>query len=183
MSLQVKRLKAFTLLEVIVAMAMFAMIAAPTLSLMSLAARKTGNQIGAANASELKRKIESAVANSVTISSLQNAFSWDLAGNPVALYASRDLVTIEYSGNTTSSNDKYYRIDILDPSGYIYDNSVSSEDAYRVFVFKVVWPAYIETAPGTYVDNLTISDGDSNTVDPVNSSGLEEMILTSVVSK
>lgn len=158
------RNRGFSLIEVIVAISMFAIIAVPALSLMTLSARKANNRIGLSNATELKRKVEGSIAES------GSAFSWDLATSPQVLYANENLSEIDYAGSGIADSNKFYRIDILDPIDYdsVYDEST---DPYRIFVFKVRWPAYIETAPGTYVDNQA------------NDSNLEETVMTSAISK
>jgi len=154
--------KGFTIIEVIVAVALFAIIAVPTVGLMTMAARKTNQRIGFADAYELKRRI----VNEIKLSG--SAFDWNLQTQPIALYASRDLETVGFSDDGTLGDaDKYYRIDVLDPVDYVHQAS----EPYRPFVLSIIWPAFVEATPGNFVNN------------EANDSNLEKIVLTSVLRK
>ena len=152
----------FTMIEVVVSIAIFAIIAVPTVGLMTMAARKTNNRVGYANAAELKVRIENELRGSASL------FQESFLSSEVVLYASRDLKVTGFAGEAGLLNsDKYYRIELNEPVGYDFDVA----DAYRSFLLLVTWPAYIETSPGTYTSN----EG--------NPSNLEQMVMTSVILK
>ena len=155
-----KHRKGFTLIEVVVSIAIFAIIAVPTVGLMTMAARKSNNRVGYANAAELKVRVENEIRAS------DSAFDWNLDTTPIVLYGSRDLSETGFSDDEDlADSDKYYRVEVREPYGYDY----ATGDAYRSLIFLVTWPAYVETSPGTFVSN------------EANEANLEQMVMTSVI--
>ena len=127
---------AFTLLEVVIAMGMLAMIAVPAVGLATMAAKKTRANLTAGTASELKNRVEAAIRS-------EEPFSDGLVG--ATFYASSDLRYIERSeeiGSLRDGNDGYFKLSLSEPVDYDYDPN----DSYRLYVCRMVWPS--TPAPG-----------------------------------
>jgi len=170
--------RGFTLLEVVVALAMFAIIAAPTLGIITLAARKAHDRMGMVEADELKRRVAGELERMGAEEDdvLPTIFEWDFAeageggDGPLAFYASGDLKTVKHAGDETLlDSEKRFRIRVLEPDNYDYAPSAG----YRLLLFEVVWPAWIETSGGNYVSN----EG------PEAKANREQMILSHLVRK
>ncbi|MCH6255285.1 prepilin-type N-terminal cleavage/methylation domain-containing protein [Puniceicoccaceae bacterium K14] len=157
------RVSGFTLLEVVVAMALFALISIPTIALMTMTARKSDARLGVGKASELIALIDAEVTASFRSGGINNG--QDLETTPLTLYASEFLDKFAFNGVGFQNSEKYYRIKVTEPTGYSY----SQGDAYRIFVYKVIWPAFVESGGGNYASNEST---------PAN---LEELVSPSVV--
>lgn len=126
---------AFSLLEVVVALAMLALIAIPAVGLATMAVNRSREQMTVGNASELKSRIDTALRAYNTGA----VFSSDFVPNDsdLSFLASEDLQYIELeSGTLDTENDQYYRVLVKEPEGYVYNDN----DAYRVVLYEVVWP-------------------------------------------
>lgn len=129
-----KRRRAFSLLEVVVALAMLALIAIPAVGLATMAVSGSKDQMTAGQASELKGRIDTALRAHASIDVM--ADTYDVSGAGQVFWGSRDLMYIEAQDSETEANDKYYKVVLREPGGYSY----SDGDACRVFVYEVTWP-------------------------------------------
>ncbi|MDQ8204569.1 type II secretion system protein [Pelagicoccus sp. SDUM812003] len=125
---------AFTLLEVVVTLAMLAVIAIPALGLATMAISRNKDQMTIGNATELKNRIDLALKadRDLTSGVFEESF---LQSGPFVIFASEDLEYIEH-GTLSEENDQFYRISVSEPAGYRY----ADEDAYRVMTYEFVWP-------------------------------------------
>ena len=120
---------AFTLLEIVIALAMLALIAIPAIGLATMAIKQSSQSLVEVNSTELKRRIDAAVKAD------NQVFTWSL---PIVMIASSDLQYIEHQASVTvGSNDAFFRIEIDEPAGYNFNNLT---DAYRVFTYNITWP-------------------------------------------
>lgn len=149
----------FTLLEVIIAMTLFALVSIPTIALMTMTARKSDNRLGQANASELMSRIDSEVEQALKVDPPVN---FDSVGY---LYASEDLSLIGFEPEIPVGVGRFYRIDLQKPAGYTFN----AGDSYRVFIYDVIWPAYIDGGTNGFVDNSA------------NTANLERMTVSSAI--
>lgn len=125
----------FSLLEVVVALAMLALIAIPAVGLATMAVSESKDQMTAGQASELKGRIDTALRPDSSIDVM--AESYDVSGAGKVFWGSQDLLYIEAAGSLTADkNDQYYKVVLRQPEGYSY----SDENAFRVFVYEVTWP-------------------------------------------
>jgi len=161
--------KAFSLLEVVLSMAVFAIIVVPAIGLVALSYRNAETDLQAPNAVEIKSLLELELRGAVTVDGgdTYDVFHESFLSGDVEFYASQDLQTIEQDGAAMSDDEKYYRIVVANPSNYIYDDG----DAYRVFLFNIVWPAFVPDSGGGYVSN------------EANIESLQQLILPTVLSK
>nr|WP_221774609.1 prepilin-type N-terminal cleavage/methylation domain-containing protein [Pelagicoccus albus] len=130
--------EAFSLIEVIVALAMLALIAIPAVGLATMAVGQSKAQLTVGKASALKTKIDVALRALDTIGSFDilTAES-NLTGVLLEMMASEDLRYIESSGGGyDAENDQYYRILVKEPENYDYDSTLP----YRLVVYEVSWP-------------------------------------------
>ncbi len=131
--------RAFTLLEVVVALAMLALIAVPAVGLATMAVRSSKEQLATGAASELKNRVDTALR----ALSGEGVFAKGLipTDGDLTFVASQDLrfIEMETSGIDTE-NDQYYRVFVREPKGYSYSPDDSSDDSYRVIVYEVIWP-------------------------------------------
>lgn len=132
----------FTLLEVIVAMAMLALIAVPAIGLATMAVSRSKEQLIAGDASDLKTKIDMAL-RAYERSSGNSVFSSGFvpAGSALTFFASQDLQYIEFENGSVDqvfadNNDEYYKVLVKEPEGYSY----TSTDGYRIVLYEVTWP-------------------------------------------
>lgn len=126
----------FSLIEVIVALAMLALIAVPAVGLATMAVSRSKEQLSTSFASELKTRLDNALRASSQVDVFDESY---IGGDSSSIFwASRDLAYIESDGNTTAiSNDKYYKVVLRKPKkDYQYDN----EQNYRIIVYEVTWP-------------------------------------------
>ncbi len=125
----------FSLLEVVVALAMLALIAIPAVGLATMAVSGSKDQMTAGKASELKGRIDTALRPDSSIDVM--ADSYDVSGTGQVFWGSRDLMYIEADGSETKNkNDRYYKVVLREPNGYSY----SDGNAFRLFVYEVTWP-------------------------------------------
>lgn len=126
----------FSLIEVIVALAMLALIAVPAVGLATMAVSRSKEQLSASFASELKTRLDNALRASGDVDVFDPDYISD-SSNPV-FWASRDLEFIEPDGYTTvAGNDQYYKMVLKKPKDdYLYD----ANQSYRIIVYEVTWP-------------------------------------------
>lgn len=126
--------RAFSLIEVVVALAMLALIAVPAIGLATMAARRNQEIMTTGDASELKGRIDAAI-RAAGSDVVLGAFSSTV--NKIIFLASKDLNYIEILGGTISKqNDKYYVVNVRQPVGYSY---ASKTDSYRIVMYEVLW--------------------------------------------
>ncbi len=129
---------AFSLIEVVVALAMLALIAVPAVGLATMAVSQSKDQLTTGFASELKGRLDNALRASDFVDVFDK--NYISADSSAVFWASRDLVFIEPEGAiTTDSNDKYYKVILKKPKDYSY----RGEDRYRIVVYEVTWPENI----------------------------------------
>lgn len=126
--------RAFSLLEVVVALAMLALIAIPAVGLATMAVSRSREQMTVSNASELKNRIDNALRAYDSGAVFTSSFI--PSGSTLEFLASESLEYIELGGNTSTENDAYYKVTVREPVDYSYD----TEDAYRIVLYEVVWP-------------------------------------------
>ncbi|MDQ8187565.1 type II secretion system protein [Pelagicoccus sp. SDUM812002] len=120
--------KAFTILEVVVALAMLALIAVPAIGLATMVVKSSKAQMASSTASELKARVDIA---------LRALAEDDTLDDDLTLVATRDLRFIEIESNTSiSTQDQYYQITVREPAGYSY----STDDSFRLIVYEATWP-------------------------------------------
>jgi len=131
-----RRLKAFTLLEIVLSVAVFTIIAAPILGLLAMTA-KTGNESSnVVRAEELTR----VVANELRTAIEGGALSWDFTATNVGLFASEDLKESALDSDAAfAAADKYFFVDVQDPVGVILD----PDSINRMVLLDVRWPAFV----------------------------------------
>lgn len=125
----------FSLIEVIVALAMLALIAVPAVGLATLAVSRNKELLTTGSATDLKNRVDTALRATEGI----DVFATDFVSeaNPFVMVASSDLSIIERETETLETgNDEYYRVSVREPEGYLY----LANDSYRVLLYEVVWP-------------------------------------------
>jgi len=171
-----KLVSAFTLLETVLALAVFAIVVVPAIGLVALSYRNTSTELAAPNAVEIKSLLELELRGAVVVDvgagpvgeDLEyDVFHKDFLDNEVIFYASKDFQELEQDGAGMSDEEKYYKVSVSVPVDYVYD----SDEAYRVFLFNIIWPAYVEGTGGVFVDNED------------NAEGLRQMVLPTVLRK
>lgn len=126
---------AFTLLEVIVALAMLALIAVPAVGLATMAVSRGKQQLASNRASDIKVKVDTALrayqaTDLFDATFLPNDTEW-------TFWVSEDLKYIEKADTTLSDdNDKYYQVVLMEPEGYNY----SAGTGFRLIVYEITWP-------------------------------------------
>jgi Tfp pilus assembly protein PilV len=156
---------AFSLLEVVLALAVFAIIVVPAIGLVALSYRNSETDLQAPNAVEIKSLLElelRGVADPDGFDGYAFSSGFLSGGSTVVFYASQNLDIIDQGGVSVGVDDKYYKVMVTEPVGYVY----SDTDAYRVFLFNVIWPAFVS---GVNNEN--------------NAEGLQQLILPAVLSK
>lgn len=129
------RCHGFSLLEVVVALAMLALIAIPAVGLATMAVSGSKDQMTAGQASELKGRIDTALRAHSSIDVMSAAY--DVSGAGQVFWGGQDLMYIEANDSVTADkNDKYYKVVLREPDDYTYLDS----NAYRLFVYEVTWP-------------------------------------------
>ncbi len=171
-----KLVSAFTLLETVLALAVFAIVVVPAIGLVALSYRNSSTELAAPNAVEIKSLLELELRGAEVIDVgagpggtdlIYNVFHTSFLDSDVVFYASKDFQELEQDGVGMSDDEKYYRVSVSVPVDYTYD----PDDAYRIFLFNIIWPAFVEGSGGVFVDNQT------------NAEGLRQLILPSVLRK
>ncbi len=159
-----KNRTAFSLLEVVLALAVFTLVVVPAIGLVALSYRNSNTDQQAPNAVEIKSLLElELIGASVDVGGTEHlVFSESFLMSDVIFYASQDLQSIEQDGATMADSEKYYKVTVTAPSGYVYDE----DDAYRVFLFNIIWPAFV-----------------AGTNNEDNAESLQQLILPVVLSK
>jgi len=152
------------LLEVVLALAVFTLVVVPAIGLVALSYRNSNTDQQAPNAVEIKSLLElELIGASVDVGGTEHlVFSESFLMSDVIFYASQDLQSIEQDGATMADSEKYYKVTVTAPSGYVYDE----DDAYRVFLFNIIWPAFV-----------------AGTNNEDNAESLQQLILPVVLSK
>ncbi len=124
----------FSLIEVIVALAMLALIAVPAVGLATMAVSRGKQQLVSNRASEIKVKVDTALrayqpADLFNTDFLPNDSEW-------TFWVSDDLKYIEREGSLSNANNSYYRVVLKEPSHYDY----KAADGFRLFVYEITWP-------------------------------------------
>lgn len=128
--------RAFSLLEVIIALAMLALIAVPAIGLATMAVSRSKEQLKTGAASQLKNRLDIALRAYGTGAVFTDAFI--PSDSDLAFLASEDLEFLELaSGTISDDNDRFYRIVVKEPNGYVYSEA---NDSYRLIVYEVSWP-------------------------------------------
>ena len=137
---------AFSLLEVVLALAVFAIIVVPAIGLVALSYRNSITDLQGPHADEIKSLLElelRGVADPDGVVGYAFSSAFLSAESPVVFYASQDLQSIEQDAASVVNTDPYSKVTVASPSGYVYQES----DAYRVFLFNVIWPVSNEANP------------------------------------
>ncbi len=161
--------RGFSLLEVVLSLAVFAMIVVPAIGLVALSYRNAETDMQAPNAVEIKSLLELELRGATIVDGgdTYDVFHESFLTSDVSFYASQNLDRIDQDGVGMISEEKYYRITVTNPSNYTYDD----RDAYRVFLFNIIWPAFVPDGAGGFVDNEN------------NLESLQQLILPAVLSK
>lgn len=171
-----RTVSAFTLLETVLALAVFAIVVVPAIGLVALSYRNTSTELAAPNAVEIKSLLELELRGAEVIDIgagpggtdlIYNVFHNSFLDSDVIFYASKDFQELEQDGVGMSDEEKYYKVNVSVPVDYVYD----PDDAYRVFLFNIIWPAYVEGTGGVFVNNKD------------NAEGLRQMVLPTVLRK
>lgn len=123
------RKRAFTLLEVVIAMAMLAIIALPALGLAAMAVTQSDKRLTAGVASELKRRIDAYLSwNDVVFA----------ASDSIDMGASEGLLRIEAltDGKLPSGERPFFKI-VIKPATF---PAYQASDPYRLVNYIVTWP-------------------------------------------
>lgn len=167
---------AFSLLEVVLALAVFAIIVVPAIGLVALSYRDSETDLQAPNAVEIKSLLELELRGATIVDVGAGPIGEDLAydvfnesflSSDVEFYGSQDLQSIEQNGVSMADGEKYYKVTVTAPVDYAYNAS----DAYRVFLFNVIWPVFVSDFEGGFVNNED------------NAEGLQQLVLPVVLSK
>ncbi len=129
--------RAFSLIEVVVALAMLALIAVPAIGLATMVAQRNQKIMTTGSASDLKRRIDAAIRAYENDAS--NVFSWPISSavNSKVFHASEDLRYIVDSSTALPDGvDVFYTVNVRSPIGYTYDDST---DSYRIVMYEVLW--------------------------------------------
>lgn len=126
------RRQGFSLIEVIVALAMLALIAIPAVGLATMVVGQSKEQMNVGLASEIRNRVDMALRAEGSSA----VFDVDLL--PATVWGSQNLQYIELEGEDPLSdpNDQYYRVVLGEPEGYDYIAS----DNYRIILFELTWP-------------------------------------------
>ena len=127
------------LLEVVLAIAVFTLIAAPVVGLLAMTAKGGNRELHSVNAEDLKRR----VANELQV--IDGALSWDLT-SPISLFATKELDDIAAD---LAAADRYFAITVRDPEGYTF----GTNDYSRLMLLDVRWPV---SDPGNAQSQLVL---------------------------
>ncbi|EDY84736.1 hypothetical protein VDG1235_4369 [Verrucomicrobiia bacterium DG1235] len=140
------RKKAFTLLEVVIALAMLALIAVPAFGIAVLTLKNSAVSSKYSDIPDLIGRIESAISKEAKSSSVP---SWYSGGGDAVIYSSRDLKTIEIS--STVPTWAFYEVRVSEPTDYTYDSTGPT----RILLGRIRWP--IDIAVGSYEHEIWTS--------------------------
>ena len=168
--------KGFTLLETVLSLAVFVIIVVPAIGLVALSYRKVNTEYQAPNAVEIKSLLEIELRGAIVVDvgagangeNLEyNVFHESFLNSDVVFYASQDLDKLEQEGASVADSDKYYKVTISNPTKYTYHD----DDPYRLFLFNIIWPAFVPDSVGSFVDNEE------------NAEALQQLVLPVVLNK
>lgn len=137
---------AFTLLEVVLSIAVFTVITAPILGLLAMTAKTGSESSNVVRAEELTRVVANELRDSIKN---PGGLSWGFTAANVALFANEELTesALETDGSYANA-DKYFYVDVQDPVDVIMDSTAMT----RMILLDVRWPAYVQSG-GAWVDN------------------------------
>jgi len=170
------RKRGFTLLETVLSLAVFAIIVVPAIGLVALSYRNVDTESKAPNAVEIKSLLELELRGATIVDvgagprgeNLEyDVFHDSFLISDVIFYASQDLDEFEQDGASMADSEKYYKVTVTTPAAYTYD----SDDSYRLFLFNIIWPAFVPDSGGGYVNNQD------------NAEALQQLVLPAVLSK
>lgn len=125
--------RGFSLIEVIVALAMLALIAIPAVGLATMVVGQSKRQMSVGLASEMRNRVDLALRTEGEATVFGEAFL------PATIWGSSDLEFIELEdgeGSLSAGNDKYFRVNLREPDSYDF----ASSDTYRIILFELTWP-------------------------------------------
>jgi len=135
--MKAKKDRGFTLLEVVLSIAIFTIIAAPILGLLAMTAKTGSESSNVVRAEELTR----VVANELRAAIDEGALSWGFTAADVGLFASEDLRESALDSDAAfGDEDKYFFVDVQDPVGVILD----PYSINRMVLLDIRWPAFVQ---------------------------------------
>lgn len=166
------RKRGFTLLETVLSLAVFAIIVVPAIGLVALSYRNVDTEAQAPNAVEIKSLLEIELRGAAIVDVgagpsgtdlVYDVFHNSFLSSDVIFYASRDLDKLEQDGASMADSEKYYKVTVTTPTTYTYDD----DDPYRLFLFNIIWPAFVPDSVGGFVDNEDNAEALQQLVIPV----------------
>ena len=166
----------FTLLEIVLSLAVFAIIVVPAIGLVALSYRNVDTEAQAPNAVEIKSLLEMELRGATIvdigagpggIDLVYDVFHSSFLISDVVFYASQDLQELEQDGAGMGDSEKYYKVTVTTPVTNTYDE----DDPYRVFLFNIIWPAFVPGSGGGFVSNED------------NAEALQQLVLPIVIRK
>ena len=133
----------FTILEVVVALALFALIAVPAVGLAVMATKRNADALTAGVASELKNRIDVALRALIDADDDDdNILKRDLTSDPMVFLASENLLTIELLDEDSDTESiGYFRVEVDEPDQIVpYVSDATSPDTYRLVYYRITWP-------------------------------------------
>jgi len=135
----------FTLLEIVLAVAVFTVIAAPILGLLAMTVQSGEDDSNLVRAEELKR----VVANELRAAIENGDLAWGFDAESVGLFASEDLRESALEGAEGYEDQyKYFYVDVQDPVDALPD----SNSLKRMVLLDIRWPAFARGSGG-WTDN------------------------------
>lgn len=131
---------AFTILEVVIALSIFALIAIPGIGIAVLTIRNSDSVSDRSDVSDLLGRVKVSILNEASEDP-----SWFTDGGEVMIYSSQDLLRIEIADALPAW--AYYEIDMSEPEGYTY-----SGGGVRVLMARVRWP--VNSVAGPYRNEI-----------------------------
>lgn len=127
------RKQAFSLLEVVVALAMLALIAIPAIGLATMVVSQSKEQMNVSLASGIKDRVDMALRAQGSAEVFKTDFL------PATVWGSSNLEFIDIEvdeEDLTQGNNQYYKAELVNPDGY----SFAPSHTYRVVQYKITWP-------------------------------------------